>query len=153
MPNLLSGLIGAVIGAVIGALLTILYVHFAERRKLRIEFTMEIIDYIDEVYHYILTLSYQFPNEANQPTLLTEDEHRAMVRNLVKLLTSTKPQTRLDMICSNKTTIKDFEKLRAAFKEANSACRDRDTFMFVLNEKVDPLYQKIHSELVAKTKL
>jgi hypothetical protein len=100
-----------------------------------------------------MTMSYQFPNEPSTPTLLTEDEHRTMVRNLTKLLTSTKPQTRLDMISSNKAIIKDFEKLREAFKEANGARRDRDAFMLVLNMKVDPLYTKIHAQLVAKTRL
>jgi hypothetical protein len=153
MANLLSGLIGAVIGAVFSALLTITYVHYAERKKLQIEFTIEIIDYIDEIYHYIMTMSYQFPDEPSTPTMLTEDEHRTMVRNLTKLLTSTKPQTRLDMISSNKAIIKDFEKLREAFKEAIGACLDREAFMLVLNKKVDPLYQRIHAELVAKTRM
>lgn len=149
ISNLLSGLLGAVLGS----LLTGLYMHYWEEKKLKVQFTMELINYIDDLYHHVMLMAWQPPNGSNQRALLSDDEYRSTVRNLTKISTSTKPQTLLDIISKNKSIIADFEGLRSAFKEAADACHNREAFMHILNEKVDPLYTKIHSYLVGIAKI
>jgi hypothetical protein len=122
MNNLLSGFLGAIIGAV----LTIGYLHFSEKVKRRIDATIELIDYIDELYHHLMAMSFQPINQPGQVALLSPDEYRASVNKVIILLTSTKPQTRLDMLFRNKNIIDEFEQLRKAFKEALDSCHDKD---------------------------
>src|SRR6266516_1639817 len=101
MNNLLSGFLGAIIGT----LLTISYLHFSEKIKRRIDATIQLIDYIDELYNHIMAMSFQPINQPGQVALLSPDEYRASVNKVIILLTSTKPQTRLDMLFRNKNII------------------------------------------------
>ncbi len=149
MNNLLSGFLGAILGAI----LTIGYLHFSERVKRRIDATIEIIDYIDELYNHVMAMSFQPVNHPGQVALLSPDEYRASVNRVIILLTSTKPQSRLDMLFKNKSILDELKQLRKAFKEALNCCHDRDKFNDVLNCKIDPLYQKLHSRLIAGTTL
>ena len=149
MNNLLSGFVGAIIGA----LLTIGYLHFSEKVKRRIDATIELIDYIDELYHHLMAMSFLPIDQPEQVALLSPDEYRATVNKVIILLTSTKPQTRLDMLFRNKNIIDEFEQLRKAFKEALDSCHDKDNFSNLLNTKIDPLYKKLHSRLISSTRL
>lgn len=149
MDNLLSGFLGVILGS----LLSIGYVHVAEKAKLRVQFTLEIIDYLDEIYNGIMTLAHQPAHGSNAPALLSAEQYIGTVRELILLLNSTKPQTRLDILFPNDKVIDVFERLREAFKIALNSCRDQRALMVILNESVDPLYKEIHTKLVKSTRL
>lgn len=155
MGLLLSGLIGALIAT----LLSILYHHISEQKKIRSDALMEIATYCDEIYtHLILIHGHRNLKYFKKETILSNDEYRAINRELSSLLVSSKPGVKLVFAYGEGKIMGLFNKLKKYFNEVSSKLREptddwgkRSKEIFIIfSEKIDPLRKNLERSLLGE---
>lgn len=88
--DLLSGLIGALIASI----LTIIYLYFTENIKFRETILLEIIDYLENIYHRVQTIHSLKKNLFTNKQKI-EINHKKIYEELAFLLKTSSPHTKL----------------------------------------------------------
>ena len=120
MDQLLSGLIGALIATV----LSVAYLYFSNKSKIRIEVLLEVVGFCDDIYHNLENLHY-FKNAeyTKKNTEFPIEDYRKLSRELTVFLTSTKVHAKMAIAYGERDELALFLKLSNRFRSVASILR------------------------------
>ena len=158
MEQLLSGLIGALIATT----LSVVYLHFSEKSKIRTEVLLEIVGFCDDIYHHLQNL--QFYKEAkynDRSSDLSIEDYRQLSRELTVLLISTKVHAKLAIAYGEGDELALFLELSKQLRRAASILRKATRSGWVkegpqihqlFENEIDPLRHNLMSTLIDGTR-
>lgn len=157
MEQLLSGFAGALIATI----LSVIYLYFSEKSKIRTELVLEIVGFCDEFYNLIINLKYLKNIEFTKPgSQIDIEEYRAFSKSLTNLIITTKLQAKTALIYKESEVFKLFMELSNCFRDAASILRKSTRSGWVIEEKeiselliskIEPLRKDLLTNLLKST--
>ena len=152
---LLSGLLGALFATLLSAL----YHYASEKSKLRSEVLLEIVGYIDDIYHHIQEIHAVKNKEYRENVqVLTPELYDQINRELSILLKSNKHHAKLRIVYGESEALRKLNGLTEYLMEATSILRKATRSAWVVNEnkavetlfkdKIDPLNASLIDDLI-----
>lgn len=157
MDQLLSGFVGAFIATI----LSIIYLYFTEKSKIRTDLILEIVEFCDEFYSNICNLKYLKNKEFTQAGAQIDlEEYSAHKKKLTNLIITTKLQAKVALIYRGSDIFENFMKLSNDFRTASKILRRSTRSGWVIEEKeldelinsnIEPLRKELLDKLLKST--
>lgn len=156
-------LLSVLIGVLIASILSVVYLRFSEKLKIRSEVLLEVIGFCDKIYQHLQNFHvYKNAEHTDRDLDLTIEDYRCLSRELTVLLTATKVHEKMAIAFGEKEELGLFLELSNQLHQVasilrkaapNNGINEGQQINQLFKDKIDPLRHKLIRDLIKGTKV